>query len=115
MLHLEPGHDILIYTINCDRKLADCSAYAISLIWDYDVEKIRKLFDAHVKWWMKYYQASFLSIPDTRLEALYYIETYKLACSTHPNGVHMTLCGPWTDDDNLSAYCSNDYRDRSGR
>ena len=52
---------------------------------------------------------SFLSIPDTRLEALYYIEVYKLGSSTHPGGLHMTLQGPWSEDDNLPAYCMNDY------
>ncbi|MDE7185336.1 MAG: hypothetical protein K2O40_12940 [Lachnospiraceae bacterium] len=109
IIHVDSGHDILVYTIHCDRIKANCAADAVLLIQDYDKEKVRELYRAHIEWWKHYYSASFVSIPDTKLEALYYIETYKLACSTHPGGMHMTLCGPWTDDDNLSAYCSNDY------
>ena len=74
-----------------------------------DAADILAMRDEHLRWWMNYYSASFLSIPDTRLEALYYIEVYKLGSSTHPGGLHMTLQGPWSEDDNLPAYCMNGY------
>ena len=79
------------------------------LIENQDEDSIRHLFEAYQAWWTDYYSRSFISIPDTKLEALYYNENYKLASSTHPGGFHMTLCGPWTDDDGLPAYCANDY------
>lgn len=70
------------------------------------LDELRREHDA---WWEEYYQASAITIPDTRLEGYYYLQTYMIACSTRPNGVHMTLCGPWTDDNNLMPICGNDY------
>lgn len=103
------GHDILLVTISCDRKDPDPSAQAVAVLADMNALDVYALLDEHLAWWMEYYSASFFSIPDTRLEALYYIELYKLASSTRPGGMHMTLQGPWSEDDNLIAYCSNDY------
>ncbi len=63
----------------------------------------------HEQWWHGYYAASAISIPDLRLEGYYYMQMYTLGCSTRPGGVHMTLCGPWTDDNNIMPICGNDY------
>jgi len=104
-----PGHDILLSTISCDRNDPDPAPEAVKVLAGMGALDVYSLLDEHLAWWMEYYSASFLSIPDTRLEALYYIETYKLASSTRPGGMHMTLQGPWSEDDNLLAYCSNDY------
>lgn len=108
-LQVRPGHEILLVSISCDRKNPDPSAEAVSEITGMNVADVYALLDDHRNWWADYYAASFLSIPDTRLEALYYIENYKLASSSHPGGMHMTLQGPWSEDDNLPAYCMNDY------
>ena len=104
-----PGHEILALSISCDRTQSDPAQEAIACVKDLDAAGVEALRDAHRNWWLDYYSASFLSIPDTRLEALYYIEVYKLASSSHPGGLHMTLQGPWSEDDNMPAYCMNDY------
>lgn len=70
---------------------------------------LSQLRQEHEKWWEEYYQASCISIPDTRLEGYYYLQMYMLASSTRPHGVHMTICGPWTDDNNMMPICGNDY------
>ena len=67
------------------------------------------LREEHERWWSDYYQASAITIPDTRLEGYYYLETYTLACCTRPEGPHMTLCGPWSDDTGYGPICDNDY------
>ena len=67
------------------------------------------LREEHEKWWADYYRASAITIPDTRLEGYYYLETYTLACCTRPEGPHMTLCGPWSDDTGYGPICDNDY------
>ena len=36
----------------------------------------------HCSWWQDYWNKSALTIPDSRLENLYYVEMYKLACNT---------------------------------
>ncbi|MDX9974626.1 MAG: hypothetical protein RBU21_16695 [FCB group bacterium] len=63
---------------------------------------------AHRAWWAKYWDKSWLTIPDARLEALYYMETYKLGCSSVPGGYPITLQGLWTLDGGLPPW-SGDY------
>lgn len=106
---LGPGHQLFLLTITCDRAVSAPWPQAVKAIRDLDSVSVTALLDEHRLWWKQYYAASFFSIPDTKLEGLYYIELYKLASSTHPGGLHMTLQGPWSEDDNLPAYCSNDY------
>lgn len=108
-LTLGPGHQLFLLTITCNREDSAPWPRAVAALQDLDSVSITALFDEHRLWWKKYYESSFISIPDMKLESLYYIELYKLASSTHPGGLHMTLQGPWSEDDNLAAYCSNDY------
>jgi alpha-L-fucosidase 2 len=50
---------------------------------------------AHRDWWHNYYPASFLSIPDPRLEAFYWIQIYKLGAGMRADGPILDLMGPW--------------------
>lgn len=70
---------------------------------------IQQMRKEHDEWWMSYYQASAISIPDTRLEGYYYLQMYMLGSCTRPHDIHMTMCGPWTDDNNMMPICGNDY------
>lgn len=108
-IEIEKGHKYYICSINCDRKEMDCLSDILQTLGNITVEGIGKLWKEHIEWWLNYYMSSFLSIPDTKLEALYYIEVYKFACGVRPHGVFTTLSGPWTDDDDLPSYCDNDY------
>ena len=56
---------------------------------------IAELTAAHRKRWHQYYPASFLSIPDPRLEAFYWIQIYKLGSAMRPDGPILDLMGPW--------------------
>ncbi len=50
---------------------------------------------AHQKWWHQFYQQSFISIPDQRMESFYWIQLYKLASATRENRPMIDLVGPW--------------------
>jgi len=82
---------------------------AVSEILSGEKEGMENLYAAHAAWWEKYYMASRIALPDTRLEGYYYLQTYMLGSCTRPEGPHMTICGPWTDDNNLPPICANDY------
>ncbi|HZP59139.1 MAG TPA: hypothetical protein VFB27_02365, partial [Opitutaceae bacterium] len=56
---------------------------------------LEKLTEAHRDWWHAYYPASFLSIPDARLEAFYWIQVYKLGSAMRADGPVLDLMGPW--------------------
>ena len=50
---------------------------------------------AHRAWWHAYYPQSFVSLPDTRWEAFYWIQMYKLASATRADGALIDSQGPW--------------------
>ncbi len=56
---------------------------------------LAKLVAAHRAWWHAYYPASFLSFPDARLEAYYWIQIYKLGAAMRGDGPILDLNGPW--------------------
>jgi alpha-L-fucosidase 2 len=49
----------------------------------------------HRLWWHNFYQKSFLSIPDGRMESFYWIQLYKMATSSRPDGPAVDLFGPY--------------------
>ena len=53
------------------------------------------LLENHRTWWHRYYTASFISIPDTRLEGFYWIQMYKLASATRADRALIDNHGPW--------------------
>ena len=49
----------------------------------------------HRAWWHDYYPSSFISIPDTRLEAFYWIQIYKMGAAARPDAPVLDVLGPW--------------------
>lgn len=49
----------------------------------------------HAAWWAAYWPVSFLTLPDTVMEAMYVIQIYKMATAARPGGVAIDLHGPW--------------------
>jgi len=56
---------------------------------------VARLTAAHRQWWHAYYPASFLTFPDARLEAYYWIQIYKLGAAMRSDGPILDLNGPW--------------------
>src|SRR6266567_4140672 len=56
---------------------------------------LRRLEVDHRKWWHAYYPASFVTFPDARLEAYYWIQIYKLGSAMRADGPILDLNGPW--------------------
>ena len=44
-------------------------------------------------WWHRYFQKSYISLPDKQIENFYYIQMYKLATCSHPQGPAMDVMG----------------------
>jgi alpha-L-fucosidase 2 len=53
---------------------------------------------SHREWWHNFYPASFLSLPNTRLESFYWIQMYKLASATREDRPAIDLMGPWFNE-----------------
>jgi len=56
---------------------------------------LRRLEVDHRKWWHAYYPESFVTFPDARLEAYYWIQIYKLGSAMRADGPILDLNGPW--------------------
>jgi hypothetical protein len=53
------------------------------------------MMTAHRAWWHSFYPDAFLTIPDARLEAFYWIQIYKFASASREGGPAVDLFGPW--------------------
>lgn len=51
----------------------------------------------HRRWWHDFYPASFVSIPDAKIESFYWIQIYKLGSATRADGALIDNHGPWLE------------------
>ncbi|HIW34392.1 MAG TPA: hypothetical protein IAA29_16555 [Candidatus Paenibacillus intestinavium] len=58
-------------------------------------QSLESLVDDHRQWWHRYYEQSFVSIPDAKLESFYWIQMYKLASAARENTPIIDNIGPW--------------------
>ena len=49
----------------------------------------------HRRWWHVYYPKSFVSLPDARMETIYWHQIYKLAAAGRADGPMLDTAGPW--------------------
>jgi len=49
----------------------------------------------HYDWWHNYYPVSFVSVPDTEVETVYWTTMYKLGSATRPDRVMIDTAGIW--------------------
>jgi len=56
---------------------------------------IDQLLADHRKWWHDFYPDAFLTLPDPRMEAFYWIQIHKLAAASREGGPAVDLFGPW--------------------
>ena len=79
--HLQPG--------------SGSAADAISTIKSALKKNMAAVEKKHRSWWHNYYPASFVSLPDARMESFYWIQLYKLASASRPGLPVIDLLGPW--------------------
>ncbi len=65
------------------------------LIGQVNSTTVTQLITAHRDWWHRFYKKSFISIPDSRLQAFWWIQQYKMASATRAGAYPVDLMGPW--------------------
>ena len=65
------------------------------------------MVSTHRDWWHSFYQKSFISIPDKRMEGFWWIQQYKLASATRHNKPAIDVLGPWYKRTPWAAYWWN--------
>ena len=56
---------------------------------------VNTLTASHRNYWHRFYQKSFISIPDKKLESFWWIQQYKMASATRVGAYPIDLMGPW--------------------
>lgn len=77
-------------------------------------EDLSAWINGHRDWWHDYYQKSFITLPNSRLESFYWIQLYKMASATRGDRPMIDLAGPWYKKDpqwpgiwwNLNVQCT---------
>lgn len=69
---------------------------AIEIIKNLESEgEVDKQIIVHRNWWNNYFTKSFISIPDAKMESVYWIQQYKFASMMRKEGPLCDLMGPW--------------------
>ena len=86
---------IMIVSTANEVPLSDRSAGVAAATVELAHASLEKDSDAHRAWWRRYWPQSFLTIPDQRLESFYWIQVYKLAAASRPDGPPIDVLGPF--------------------
>ncbi|HEU4422942.1 MAG TPA: Tat pathway signal sequence domain protein, partial [Pilimelia sp.] len=73
------------------------AARAVAMVRHASLLPVPVLAHDHRDWWHDFYRASFLSVPDARLQSFYWIQLYKLASAARKHAPVMATCGPWLE------------------
>jgi hypothetical protein len=92
---LAPGRSLFAFTVDFVPTGEPSSTKAVATIQETLAANFDELICTHRAWWQNYYQQSFLSVPDTRMESFYWIQMYKLGAATRPDRPAIDLLGPW--------------------
>ncbi len=86
---------LFIATANEVPAAGKSAGVAIQDIRDAAGVPFETLLAEHRKWWHEFYPQAFLTIPDARMEAFYWIQMYKFAAASRVGGPAVDLFGPW--------------------
>lgn len=103
----EKGKDIYIVTAAYAQDSDAYIARAVQTVNAFELYAVPQQIKQHRDWWKAYYQHSTLSIPDSKFQAFYNMQLYKLACATRSDKPAIDLQGPWTAKTPWPAYWHN--------
>jgi len=86
---------LFVATANEIPAAGKSAGVAVKEVRDAEAAAFDGILSAHRAWWHAFYQKSFLSIPDPRLESFYWIQLYKFAAAAREGGPVVDLAGPW--------------------
>lgn len=86
---------LLVSTANEDPPAGRSAPAAVETLRRVGAMDFETALAAHRAWWHDFYQRSFLSIPEPKLESFYWIQLYKFASAAREGGPAVDLLGPW--------------------
>jgi len=102
-------HLVTITNSYPEQRAAD---EAVSDIERFAKQDARHWSESHRQWWQDYYRRSFVSIPDQRLESLYWQTVYRYGCTSRAGRFHVDTAGMWFQGRQWP-YTTNDWNTQS--
>lgn len=93
-LSSEGNTKVVIISVGNSFK-GEATKESIEFIQHFISSPLKTVIAKHQSWWHSYYQKSFVSVPDARLESYYWLQLYKLASASGPENPIIDLMGPW--------------------
>ena len=94
-VQLAADHRLLVISVGNSHPGDSAAKDAVDSVRKATALGLDPLQASHRQWWHDYYPASFVSIPDARLESFYWIQMYKLGSATRADRPAIDLMGPW--------------------
>jgi alpha-L-fucosidase 2 len=86
---------LFVSTANEIPAAGKSAEVAVSNVLEVAALPEKSLVEEHRAWRHAFFQKSFLSIPDPRLESLYWTQIYKMGAAARAEGPAVDLLGPW--------------------
>ncbi len=93
-LSSEGNSKVAVISVGNSSK-GEATRESIEFIQHFSSSPLKTVISKHQNWWHRYYQKSFVSVPDARLESYYWLQLYKLASATGQGNPMIDLMGPW--------------------
>lgn len=87
-------HTLLI-TIANTYPVDESKMQAAKVLNSVKLESLPEIISDHRAHWNRFYEKSFISLPDRRLESFWWIQQYKMASATRVGAYPIDLMGPW--------------------
>ena len=88
-------HIINISVGYSDSVKGEAIPEAFTAIKKFSAKSLSAVLNYHRSWWNNFFQHSFISIPDKRIESYYWLQLYKLGSATREDMPLIDLMGPW--------------------
>jgi hypothetical protein len=92
---LSPSQRLVFLTVAQTFPEKNAVANAKKIIASVRAQDWASLEKNHRAWWHDYFPASFVTVPNSRVETFYWIQLYKLACVTRGDRAICSTLGPW--------------------
>jgi hypothetical protein len=102
------GHRMHVATITDSYPARTARDEAVKIVADWSKRDVDAAMAAHRGWWHPYYRQSFVSLPDTRLETLYWNTIFRLGCTARTGRHIVDTPGIWPQGGGW-CYITTDY------
>ena len=90
------GHRVHVASIANSYPARTARDEAVETVADWSKRDIDAAAATHRDWWHRYYQQSFVSLPDTRLETLYWNTIFRFGCTARTGRFIVDTPGIWS-------------------